>query len=107
VIHSFYVREIRRIKMKKHSSPSGKTFLETSGYWDCCYRAAVECPDGKIRKVSVRTGSSNLIARLSYGGTTVTGEINTSDYPSCSDEWEYRFHPYGWLKNGKIFKEAV
>jgi hypothetical protein len=91
--------------MRKSDSPSGKTCLISTGYgWDICYKATLLCPDNKIRKAQVRVGSSNLIARISYKGTTVTGEIHTSDYRSCSDAWEYSFTPYDWLKNGKIFK---
>ena len=91
--------------MKKHESPSGNSYLESTGYgWDIYYAAYLKCPDGKFRKTSkVTTGSSNLIAVINYKGKSITGEISTYDYPSCNKNWEYKFIPYRWLKNGKVF----
>jgi hypothetical protein len=91
--------------MKKHESPSGNSYLETTGYdWDICYAACLKCPDGKFRKTSkVTVGCSTLVATVKYKGKTITGEITTYDYPSCSEDWKYRFIPYRWLKNGHVF----
>ena len=92
------------IKTSKHFSETGKTYMETAGPWNVTVNAAVECPDGIIRKVKriAIEGDSyfSIPAAIHYKGKTVAGFITGGN---C-DNPEYRFIPYKYRKNGWIFE---
>ena len=91
------------LKTSKNFSETGKTYLETAGPWGVNVNAAVQCPDGIIRKVKrisiVADTYFSIPAAINYKGKTVTGYVTGGD---C-DNQEYRFMPYLYRKNGKIF----
>lgn len=95
------------LQTSKHYSETGKTFLETAGPWSVNVNAAVECPDKIIRKVKriaiVADTYFSIPAAVSYKGKTISGFITGGE----SDNPEYRFIPYKYLKNGDIFTKLT
>lgn len=91
------------LKTSKHFSETGETYLEYAGPWSVNVNAAVQCPDGIIRKVKRIAIEGNtyfsIPAAITCKGKTVAGYITGGD---C-DNPEYRFRPYLYRKNGGIF----
>lgn len=91
------------LKTSKHYSETGKTYTETGGFWNVTVNAAVQCPDGIIRKVKriAIEGDTyfSIPAAITFKGKTVAGFVTGGD---C-DNPEFRFIPYQYRKNGGIF----
>ncbi len=92
------------LQTSKRFSESRKTYIETAGPWSVNVNAAVECPDGIIRKVKRIAIEADMYfsipAAIHYKGKTVTGFVTGGN---C-DNPEYRFIPYKYRKNGWIFE---
>jgi hypothetical protein len=92
------------LKTSKHYSETGKTYLETAGPWSVNVNAAVQCPDGVIRKVKrigiVADTYFSIPAAITFKRKTVVGYVTGGD---C-DNPEFQFRPYQYCKNGGIFE---
>jgi hypothetical protein len=91
------------LNTSKRFSETGQTYIEYAGPWSVNVNAAVECPDGIIRKVKrigiVADTYFSIPAAITYKGKTVAGFITGSN---CDDP-EFHFIPYQYRKNGGLF----